>query len=91
MSQKPNYTHRPRPGGMAGSVLDKQKSKYNDLEGQYLLEWINQQVKDSELSTAGQRDNFLEQLKDGTLLCRFLNAVEAGTVKKTMKPISNFK
>uniref|UniRef100_A0A914I6M0 Calponin-homology (CH) domain-containing protein n=1 Tax=Globodera rostochiensis TaxID=31243 RepID=A0A914I6M0_GLORO len=72
MSQKPNYTHRPRPGGMAGAVLDKQKSKYNDLEGQYLLEWINQ------------------QLKDGTLLCRFLNAVEAGTVKKTMKPISNF-
>ncbi|KAL3102168.1 hypothetical protein niasHS_003577 [Heterodera schachtii] len=90
MSQNPSYTHRPRPGGMAGAVLDKQKSKYNELEGQYLLEWINEKVKDSQISTDGQRTNFWEQLKDGTLLCRFLNAVEPGIVKKVMKPISNF-
>jgi hypothetical protein len=37
------------------------------------------------------QNEFWEKLKDGQLLCRFLNSIEAGIVKKIMKPISNFK
>lgn len=55
---------------MAGEVLDKQKSKYNEVEGQYLLEWVKELVKDPDIVTDGKRANFVEQTKDGTLLCR---------------------
>jgi len=54
------------------------------------VEWLNTQEKDTNVTTQGSRANFHEQLKDGTLLCRFVNAVEPDTVKKIMKPISNF-
>lgn len=32
----------------------------------------------------------METLKDGQVLCKLLNAIKAGTIKKIMKPISNF-
>ncbi|CAK5054180.1 unnamed protein product [Meloidogyne enterolobii] len=84
------YVHRPRPAGIAGEIFGKQQSKYNELEGNHLLEWIKELVKDDAVNTDGSRQNFHTQLKDGQLLCRLLNAVEPATVKKVMKPISNF-
>ena len=39
MSAASDYV-RPRPAGMAGAILDKQASKFNDIEASYLLEWI---------------------------------------------------
>lgn len=32
--------HRPRPGGLAGAILDKQASKFNEEEASLLLQWI---------------------------------------------------
>lgn len=90
MSGNKDYAHRPRPAGLGGEILDKQKSKYNEMEGQCLLEWIKAIVKDDGIPTNGQRAKFHEVLKDGQLLCRLLNAIEPGIVKKIMKPISNF-
>ena len=83
------YYHRPRPGGLAGSILDKQASKFNEEEAQYILEWIKDLIKE-DINTTGSRGNFMETLKDGQVLCKLLNAIKAGTIKKIMKPISNF-
>ncbi|KAF7639190.1 Calponin-homology (CH) domain-containing protein [Meloidogyne graminicola] len=84
------YVHRPRPAGVAGEIFGKQQSKYNEMEGNFLLEWIKELIKDESVNTNGTRQNFHNQLKDGQLLCRFLNVIEPGIVKKVMKPISNF-
>ncbi|CAD5209259.1 unnamed protein product [Bursaphelenchus xylophilus] len=83
------YIHRPRPGGLGGAVLDKQASKFNEEEAGYLLQWIKDITKE-DFDTTGSRQNFLGLLKDGQLLCRLINAIQPGTVKKIMKPISNF-
>uniref|UniRef100_A0A1I7UNZ1 Calponin-homology (CH) domain-containing protein n=1 Tax=Caenorhabditis tropicalis TaxID=1561998 RepID=A0A1I7UNZ1_9PELO len=81
--------HRPRPAGMAGAILDKQANKFNDVEAGYLLEWIRDLTKE-EFDCEPSRDNFREQLKDGSKLCKLVNAIQEGSVKKIMKPISNF-
>ncbi|CAJ0594052.1 unnamed protein product [Cylicocyclus nassatus] len=83
------HYHRPRPSGMAGKILDKQASKFNDQEAGYLLEWIKGLIKE-DFDTDGSRDNFLEQLRNGEKLCKLMNAIQDGSVKKIMKPISNF-
>uniref|UniRef100_A0A915DR79 Calponin-homology (CH) domain-containing protein n=1 Tax=Ditylenchus dipsaci TaxID=166011 RepID=A0A915DR79_9BILA len=79
----------PRPGGVGAEILDKQASKFNETEANYLLEWIKDVTKE-DFDANGSKTNFMEQLKDGQLLCRLLNAVEPKTIKKIMKPISNF-
>ncbi|KAK6731973.1 hypothetical protein RB195_008053 [Necator americanus] len=83
------HYHRPRPSGMAGKILDKQASKFNEQEAGYLLEWIKG-LTNEDFDTTGSRDNFLDQLRDGQKLCKLMNAIADGTVKKIMKPISNF-
>ncbi|XGW21518.1 hypothetical protein V3C99_004463 [Haemonchus contortus] len=81
--------HRPRPGGMAGKILDKQANKFNNEEAENLMEWMKGLIGE-DFDTSGSRDNFREQLRDGQKLCKLVNAIQAGTVKKIMKPISNF-
>uniref|UniRef100_A0AC34RAJ2 Calponin-homology (CH) domain-containing protein n=1 Tax=Panagrolaimus sp. JU765 TaxID=591449 RepID=A0AC34RAJ2_9BILA len=83
------YYHRPRPGGLGAAVLDKQASKFNEEEAGYLLEWIKGLINE-DFNTSGTRENFHETLKDGQILCKLLNAIKPGTIKKIMKPISNF-
>ncbi|GMS81075.1 hypothetical protein PENTCL1PPCAC_3250 [Pristionchus entomophagus] len=81
--------HRPRPSGLAGAILDKQASKFNEDEASLLLEWIKELTKE-EMNTSGDRRDFQDTLKDGTLLCKLINALKAGSIKKIMKPMSNF-
>ncbi|WKX89057.1 hypothetical protein Q1695_008590 [Nippostrongylus brasiliensis] len=83
------HYHRPRPAGMAGRALDKQANKFNYEEAENLLEWIKT-VTGDDFDTTGSPENFREQLRDGQRLCKLLNTIQAGTVKKIMKPISNF-
>ncbi|CAJ0573805.1 unnamed protein product, partial [Mesorhabditis spiculigera] len=81
--------HRPRPHGLAAAVLDKQAQKFNEPEAKLLLEWCAG-LAGEEFDTAGTKDNFLERLKDGQVLCKVINGLKPGTIKKIMKPISNF-
>uniref|UniRef100_A0AAF5I1Q1 Calponin-homology (CH) domain-containing protein n=1 Tax=Strongyloides stercoralis TaxID=6248 RepID=A0AAF5I1Q1_STRER len=94
--------HRPRPHGLAAAVLDKQAAKFNETEGKYLLEWIKDITKE-DIETECTAEKFKEILKDGTLLCKYvslfhsiisyfrlINSIKPGTIKKIMKPMSNF-
>ncbi|KFD52921.1 hypothetical protein M514_06231 [Trichuris suis] len=80
---------RPRGYGFNQAVLDKQASKFDQEEAQAILEWI-QSIVGEDLSTSGERQNFLNVLKDGTLLCKLLNTLSPNLVKRIQKPTTNF-
>jgi len=76
-------------GGLAGSVQAKQAGKFDTDLAHTMLEWIKL-ASGENIDTKGSHDNFLALLKDGQLLCKFVNGLEPGSVKKIQKPISNF-
>lgn len=43
-----------------------------------------------DINTSGSRQSFHETLRDGQVLCKLINAIKPGTIKKIMKPMSNF-
>lgn len=47
-------------------------AKYSEELAKECLEWISV-ITDDSLNTAGDMDNFYEVLKDGTLLCKYVD------------------
>lgn len=63
-------TERAAKSGLALEAQRKIHGKYDsDLAGQ-LLEWVARITGNNSFSTSGDSKNFLEVLKDGTVLCR---------------------
>lgn len=79
--------------GKAGINADAQariNSKYNDDIATETLEWVKQ-LTGAPLNTAGTADNLYEVLKDGTLLCKLVNSLQEGSVKKINQSTMAFK
>ncbi|KYN08887.1 Myophilin [Trachymyrmex cornetzi] len=65
-------------------------SKYSEELAQECLEWIKT-ITGENINTNGDMDNFYEILKDGILLCRLVNDIKEGSVKKINKTSLAFK
>ncbi|CAH0384128.1 unnamed protein product [Bemisia tabaci] len=82
--------NRATKSGFAAEAQRKINSKYSEELAQECLEWIKL-VTDENIDVAGDMDNFYEILKDGTLLCRLVNALQPGSVKKINESTMAFK
>lgn len=65
-------------------------SKYSDELAAESLEWIKE-VTGEPINTSGDMDNFFEVLKDGVILCKLVNSLQPGTVKKVNESKMAFK
>lgn len=82
-------TRAPKAGfnAQAQAKLD---SKFNEDIASETLEWIKTITGEPE-NTAGTADNVYEVLKDGVLLCKLVNALQEGSVKKVNQSTMAFK
>ncbi|OAD59718.1 Myophilin [Eufriesea mexicana] len=71
-------------------TLRKINSKYSEELAQECLEWIKT-ITGENINTNGDMDNFFETLRDGVLLCKLVNDIKEGSVKKINKTNLAFK
>jgi len=82
--------NRAAKSGFAAEAHSKINSKYDvDLSSQ-LLRWMGQVMNES-LNTSGEKENFYELLKDGTVLCRLINSIQPNTIRKVNTSTMAFK
>jgi len=82
--------NRATKSGFAAEAQRKINSKYSDELAQECLEWIKV-VTGENFNTSGDMDNFYEILRDGTLLCRLINTLQPGSIKKINETQMAFK
>jgi len=81
---------RAQKSGLAAEAHRKVLAKYNEEQAAECLEWIRE-VTGLGINTDGQADNFFEVLRDGTILCRLVNALQPGSVTKIQESQMAFK
>ncbi|KAG8225560.1 hypothetical protein J437_LFUL002077 [Ladona fulva] len=74
-------SNRATKSGFAAEAQRKINSKYSEELAQECLEWIKI-VTGEDINVSGDEDNFYQTLKDGALLCRLVNKMQPGSVKK---------
>lgn len=82
--------NRATKSGFAAEAQRKINSKYSEELAQECLEWIKT-ITGENINTNGDMDNFFETLKDGVLLCKLVNDIKEGSVKKINKTSLAFK
>lgn len=75
---------------ITSTSLFQVNAKYSEELAQEVLEWIGR-ITNEDFNRAGDMDNFYEVLKDGTLLCRLVNNIKPGSVKKINESKMAFK
>ncbi|KAL1139158.1 hypothetical protein AAG570_009218 [Ranatra chinensis] len=65
-------------------------SKYSEDHAHEVLEWIKA-ITNENINTVGDMDNLYDTLCDGTLLCRLVNIMKPGSVKKINESKMAFK
>ncbi|KAI5936153.1 Calponin-1 [Manis javanica] len=70
--------------GLSAEVKNKLAQKYDHQREQELREWIE--------GVTGRRigNNFMDGLKDGIILCEFINKLQPGSVKKVNESTQNW-
>lgn len=82
--------NRAAKSGLAAETYAKVNAKYSEEQAEQVLVWIKEVLKE-EFSTSGDADNFYEVLKDGQCLCRLINTMKPGSVKKIQTSSMAFK
>lgn len=82
--------YRAGKAGINAEAQARINSKYNDEIATETLEWIRK-LTGEPANTAGTTDNLYEVLKDGTLLCKLVNSIQEGSVKKINQSTMAFK
>ncbi|KAK4876728.1 hypothetical protein RN001_009234 [Aquatica leii] len=82
--------NRATKSGFAAEAQRKINAKYSDELAQESLEWVKEILGD-DINVAGDMDNFYEVLKDGQVLCRMVNTIKPGIVKKVNQSSMAFK
>jgi len=82
--------NRATKSGLAAEAQAKITSKYSEESARECLEWIKT-VTQEDINVSGDPDNFYETLKDGSLLCRLMNILKPGTIKKIQTSKMAFK
>ena len=83
-------TNRATKSGFAAEAQKKIMSKYSEDQAAEALEWIKV-VTGENINTSGDMDNLHETLKDGVLLCKLINQLKPGTIKKVNVTTMAFK
>ncbi|XP_065348131.1 myophilin isoform X1 [Cloeon dipterum] len=83
-------SNRAAKSGFAAEAQRKINSKYSEELAQECLEWVKQ-ITNEDFSTSGEMDNFYEVFKNGTRLCRLVNIIKPGSVKKINESQMAFK
>jgi len=83
-------TNRATKSGFAAEAQRKINAKYSDELAQESLEWVRS-ITQEDFNVAGDMDNFFEVLKDGQLLCRLVNCIKPGIIKKINQSQMAFK
>merc|ERR1712071_605450 len=81
---------RAAKSGFAAQAQAKLNSKYSESYAQEVLEWMRKLTGEPS-NVSGDPENVYELLRDGTLLCRLVNEIQPGTVKKVQTSKMAFK
>ncbi|KAF5303378.1 hypothetical protein FQR65_LT08291 [Abscondita terminalis] len=82
--------NRATKSGFAAEAQRKINAKYSDELAQESLEWVRE-ILGEDINVAGDMDNFYDVLKDGQTLCRLVNTIKPGIVKKVNSSSMAFK
>lgn len=83
---------RAEKSGFAKEAKEKIDAKYDASQASQLMSWISDLLKEagnqsSSFSTDGSVDSVYETLKDGTILCRLVNALQPNSIPESkIKP-----
>lgn len=81
---------RAAKSGLAAETHAKVNSKYSEDAAGEVLYWIKD-VLEEDIKIEGDQDNFYEILKDGQVLCRLMNKLKPGSIKKIQNTTMAFK